>query len=56
MSLYMPDFITDPHLFFGRAKGMQKFLDQGRKLCHSSNSSCCSDNTESLTLCDMENS
>lgn len=52
----MPHFITDPHLFFGRAKGMQKFLDQGRKLCHRSNSSCCSDNTESLTLCDMENS
>lgn len=35
--------------FFGRTHSMGMVLDQGRKLCHSSNPSHCSDNSRPLT-------
>ena len=38
-------------IFFGCTCGIWKFLGQGSNLCHSSDQSCCSDNTRSLTCC-----
>ena len=44
------------NFFFGCAQGIWKFPGKRSNLCHSSDQSCCSDNTRSLTHCATGNS
>ena len=50
------NFIYLVFFFFWLVQSIWKFLGQGSKPHHSSNSSCCRDNARSLTRCDTENS
>ena len=42
-------------IYLGHTHGIWKILGQGLNLCHSSDPSCCSDNTRSLTCYATEN-